>query len=456
MKSKKLSALVWLRDDFRLMDNPALSAALRAHGNSVLLYLSLPEEISTNSGKLSAAGLGIFMDILRERNIPFAVDKGDLDDLNHLVSEYGITHIYWNRRYAPELRTRDEQIKKYFREKGIQPESFPGNLLAEPWEYKTKERKFYRDFTPYYKNFISAYSPPETSNPEKFISGFSPEDFFIHPGSLEKYQKMKNQLPPGVFSLAGEESGKRALENFIRTSLADYPLQRDFPARKGTSGISAYLARGFLGIHYVWNKILAAETPENSEGVHAFLRQLVWRDFSWHVYYHFPKLDKNPYQKMYENFPWSKNQGHWKAWESGDTGYTFVDAGMRQLLSTGFIHNRPRMIAASFLTKHLRIAWTLGMETFARLLYDHDVAINAFSWQWVAGCGMDAAPYFRIFNPVTQAKKFDPQGEYASSFIPDNGDLFGGRGNIHEPIIRLDEEREKTLSIYYLLRKGEH
>lgn len=471
MESKKKDVngrgLIWLREDLRFLDNPAIEVA--SQQNMIpIFFIALPEnDQGRNRDHWYRESLLKFIHRIREKNGLFIIKKGDvLQNILELCNKYDIASVLWNRRYLKEDRTIDEQIKKGLRNKGINAESFQGNLLNEPWQIKNGKGEFYRVFTPYYKNVVT-----ELENRIKLFKKYSIESksFLLDERDINENERwvenLREKNSASIDFQSGEKAALKTLDDFINKNLLHYSEKRDFPYEQATSGLSPYLARGDIGIHYVWNAILNAMNEDNWNSATAYMRQLIWRDFAWHVAFFYPELDEKPYRKKFENFPWDGKPEWFQIWKDGQTGYSFIDAGMQELKTTGLMHNRPRMISASFLTKHMRIHWKKGMQYFEEQLLDHDKAINAFSWQWVAGSGMDAAPYFRIFNPVSQSKKFDSKGVYFNQYIHDTGDgLFGDdqykniapfSGTWKNPVLDLRIEREKTLAAYHSLNENE-
>lgn len=467
---KKYNVLIWMREDMRFMDNFAIETAYERNYIPLFLFILKGKmQDLRNRDVWYYQSLINFIEYLNAKGISYLLLEGnELDTILYISDRYKIDRIFWNRRYSERYRKLDEKIKSTLKKEGIQVESFKGNLLHEPWEIKNGRGDFYRVFTPYYKNALASLENNFHRKEKNYNSiNFSSEELFKNDlqENLKQISQLKKIISEKNKYQTGEKKGIKILDDFILNRIDDYPIKRDFPSIKGTSMLSAFIARGDLGIQYIWDKIYSALNSENSESVHAFLRQLIWREFAWHVYYYYPSLDKTSYKKMYLNFPWNDSNDLFKLWKEGETGYAFVDSGMWELNATGYMHNRPRMVTASFLTKHLRIHWKKGMKYFEKQLIDHDDAINAFSWQWVAGSGMDAAPYFRIFNPISQYKKFDSQGEYFSHYYNNvseslfkqndqrNGLLLSGIWKA--PTIDIKKEREKTLGIYYSLKDKE-
>lgn len=339
-----------------------------------------------------------------------------MEILQQLAGLTNCRGIYWNRCYEPYVIKRDQNIKDFFRGAGVDCKTFNGSLLVEPWNLQTKTKGPYKIFTPFWESLqklvdgkplpipaLQGYQPRIPS--DSFESwGWNPEKWTV---TLEKSWE------------PGEKGAWKAFSKFLEKRLDFYSAKRDFPSESITSHLSPYLHFGELSPSQVWYQSL------HSHGARAlsFLRQLGWREFSYHLLYHFPHLPDEPLRSSFKAFPWDSNPQALAAWQKGETGYPLVDAGMRELWHTGGMHNRVRMIVASFLVKDLLLPWQTGAAWFWDTLVDADLANNSTSWQWVAGCGTDAAPYFRIFNPVLQSQKFDPKGIYIKSWVPQLRDL---------------------------------
>ena len=332
-----------------------------------------------------------------------------LKALLRLAAESGAGSVYWNRQYEPAAVVRDKAVKAALRERGLAVESFAGNLLFEPWEISNGNGEPYRVFTAFWKACLRA-RPPErpVGAPERIPKpSLWPETLSVGDLELEPRTDWTGGLRESW--VPGEEGAAEQLRRFIAGSVEGYASERDRPDRKGTSRLSPHLRFGEISPRQVWQDC----------GNEAFLRQLVWREFAQHLLFHFPETASAPLRPEFSRFPWQHDEASLRAWTRGLTGYPLVDAGMRELWHTGWMHNRVRMVAASFLVKHLLISWHEGAAWFWDTLVDADLANNTLGWQWVSGCGADAAPYFRIFNPVLQGEKFDPRGDYVRRWIPE-------------------------------------
>ena len=419
------NALRWFRRDLRLSDNPALQAATewaRERGGSVLpVYIASDTE--AGAWKDGAASrwwlhhsLTALSQTLNARGSRLVVRTGaTLEVLKDVVSEAGIGAVFWNRLYEPASIERDRVVKAALREHGLHVASSNAALLHEPWTIKTRTGGPYKVFTPFSRTLSALPTPAPIAGPEVLpappsqVTGLALNDLHLLP-SIPWDGGMRDAWEPG-------ESGARTLlDDFIEAPVADYPQARDFPDRAGTSRLSAALHFGEISPRQAWFAARAAQ-PEVSG---PWLRQLQWREFAHHQLFHFPRTPDQPLDPRYATFSWrSDYQADLRAWQRGQTGIPIVDAGMRELWHTGWMHNRVRMLVASLLTKNLLIPWQEGARWFWDTLVDADLANNTLGWQWTAGCGADAAPYFRVFNPATQGLKFDPDGRYVRRWVPE-------------------------------------
>ncbi len=421
-------SLVWLRQDLRFDDNPALRAAARA-GAVIPVYVWSPEEegdwppggvsrwwlhhsLSSLARDLGAVGSGLVM----RRGAALAV-------LDALIGETGATAVYWNRRYEPEAAARDARLEAALRQRGIHTQSFNASLLLEPWEIRTKSRTPYRVFTPFWRACIAQGDPPSPipapqriMRPAKWPASLAVEDLELRP-------RIPWDAGLGANWMAGAAAGEARLQAFLEGALAGYLEERDRPDRDGTSRLSPYLHFGEVSVRRIWHAVRDCARDRRQRDViksaEAYLRQLIWREFAYHLLHHFPVTPAAPFRAEFGGFPWRDDPAALRAWQRGESGYPIIDAGMRQLWVTGWMHNRVRMLAASFLVKDLLLPWQAGARWFWDTLVDADLANNTLGWQWVAGCGADAAPYFRIFNPVIQGEKFDPDGTYVRRWVPE-------------------------------------
>lgn len=409
----------WFRQDLRLSDNPSLYEA--AEEGSVLPIYILDDE---NAGEhaLGAASrwwLHQSLSALKESlGGMLSLYRGNPQEiLNDLIQRYPIKSIYWNRCYEPWRRKRDQKIKDWLKSARVKSASFNGSLLWEPWQIHKKDGTPYKVFTPYYKRGCLLAPSPRLpiSKPENLdIVYDSARSVSIDKLDLLPSTRWDKKMEP--YWQMGEESAQARLHDFLKNGLADYKEGRNFPAKKNVSRLSPHLHFGEISPHQVWFRAKKEHPGENLEH---FLSELGWREFSHSLLYYFPGLPQQNWQNKFDAFPWQNNREFLRRWQKGQTGYPIVDAGMRELWQTGYIHNRVRMIVGSFLVKNLLLHWHHGERWFWDCLVDADLANNSASWQWVAGCGADAAPYFRVFNPITQGSKFDSSGEYTRSFVPE-------------------------------------
>ncbi len=373
---------------------------------------------------------------LQQAGLPLIIRQGNsLDEIRDIIrtlaeSKIRVHGILSSRLYEPAAVARDRQIKRALQDQGIAWQQGNASLLVEPENINNKSGLPYRIFTPFWKQLRqSAISPPVMLDPAALGAPHRLPDSL----SLAELElKPKTPWDQGLQQRwdTGDSGAENALQKFLETSVEDYKQNRDVPSINGTSSLSPYLHFGQLGPRQVWAATHAVNAQERDGGF-TFLSELAWREFAGHLLHHFPHTDLQPMNERYANFPWLPDQNMLQAWQQGQSGYPFVDAGMRQLWHTGWMHNRVRMVAASFLVKHLLQPWQDGARWFWDTLVDADLASNSMGWQWVAGSGADAAPYFRIFNPFGQGEKFDPQGNYVRRWVPELGQL--SKRFIHRP-----------------------
>ncbi|PWE18025.1 deoxyribodipyrimidine photolyase [Marinicauda salina] len=421
-------AIVWFRQDLRLADNPALLAACES-GRPVLPVYVLDDETPGDWRPGGASRWWLHHSLadldraLQNKGARLHLRKGPADRvIRELVEQTGAGAVYWNRCYEPFATERDARLKAALKEAGVEARSFNGSLLAEPWEIATKDGGPYRVFTPFWKALQARGAPPAPA----------PE-----PGSIEHYAAHGSDeldawgllptRPDWAGGLRktwtpGEAGAQTRLEAFIESALDDYSEGRNRPDRESTSRLSPHLHCGEISPRQVWTAVDAAAAPPDANAA-AFLSEIGWREFSHHLLHHFPRFPDANFQSKFDAFPWRDGDEAFRAWTRGETGFPIVDAGMRQLWETGWMHNRVRMIVASFLVKDLMIDWRKGEAWFWDTLVDADLANNAAGWQWTAGSGADAAPFFRIFNPITQGRKFDPDGAYVRRWVPELGEM---------------------------------
>lgn len=436
------TVLLWFRQDLRLDSNPALVKAVKDKLQIVPVYIHAPEEaapwdpgaasnwwlhqsLHSLATSLKAAGSALIL-----RSGP------SISALNTLLDETGAQTVYCNRLYEPAMVERDQRVRDALLKRGVNLQILNGNLFHEVGSVLNQSGQPYRVFTPFYRNCIKLGIAVSPTPAPKSLPKLTPK-----PRSLKLADLDLLPRPAWYASLAtvwqpGEAGAAEQLKQTCAERLGDYPTARDFPAQIGTSRLSAHLHYGEISVQRIlYELIQAAEQSRShgwSTGKDALVREVIWRDFAHHVLHFFPHTTDKPFDERFTNFKWKRSDKKiLEAWHTGTTGFPVIDAGMRELWHTGWMHNRVRMIVASFLTKNAGIHWKTGARWFWDTLVDADLANNSLNWQWVAGCGVDAAPYFRIFNPVTQSRKFDPRGEYLSRWIPELKSL--PDRYIHEP-----------------------
>jgi deoxyribodipyrimidine photo-lyase len=410
--------VMWFDQDLRLSDNPALSAAL--HLKHILPIFILDEQQPHAHALGSASKWWLHHSLVQLNNQlhgQLNFYRGDAHTvITQLTQRFNISSISWNRRYEPWRITRDAKIKHALTEQNITVTSFNGSLINEPWHVLKKDRTPYKIFTPYYQQCKKINPTPHIS-PSPVLANT------MHCDELASSLKDLSLLPVHSWGekldnlwQPGETGAHAALHHFLERGLPHYKKGRDFPARSSTSILSPHLHFGEISPRQIIHLLASMSDDHNTEH---FIRELYWREFSYYLLFHWPDIPHNNLKTSFDLFPWRYDPTSLALWQQGLTGYPLVDAGMRELLQTGFMHNRVRMITASFLIKNLLIDWRLGAQWFWECLVDADLASNSASWQWVAGCGTDASPYFRIFNPITQGEKFDPQGTYTKRYVPE-------------------------------------
>jgi len=422
------TTIVWFRRDLRLTDNPALSAACERSRHVLALYVHAPEEDGEWAPGAasrwwlhhSLAGLAA---ALRGRGGELILRRGpSLETLLEVARETGATAAYWNRLYDPARVAEDTRIKAALRDAGLECESFNAALLHEPWEIRTAQDDPYRVFTPFWRTCAARLDalprplpPPESVPAPHSLPTGLPLD------ALELQPRIRWDTGLREAWAPGEPAALARLDSFVQGALADYGEGRNRPDLPHTSRLSPYLHFGEVGPRQCLAaaRNLAAEQPAARGAADSFVRELGWREFAHHLLHHFPRTPTAPLDGRFELFPWEPRSDWLEAWQRGRTGYPIVDAGMRELWSTGWMHNRVRMIAASLLTKNLRQPWLQGAQWFWDTLVDADLANNTLGWQWTAGCGADAAPFFRIFNPMLQSERFDPDRAYLRRWLPE-------------------------------------
>ena len=471
-----MTTIVWFRQDLRTIDNPALAAAA-ARGRILPLFIldDVTQGLRWRLGGASLWWLHHSLVALRNDIGNLALFRGDpLALLPTIIKKVGASAVYWNRCYEPFAIVRDTELKTSLQRLGVDVQSFNGSLLHEPWEVATGSGNPFKVYTPYWRASLRKpvavpLPAPKFAKKASAALGDRLEDWGLLPTSPNWADGWKHLWTPG-------ESGALArFDEFATNELGGYGELRDRPDLQGTSRLSPHLHWGEISPRQIWARLaLEAEDPLKRNGANKFLSEVGWREFAYHMLYHFPKLPEQNWRPNFDAYPWRDNADDIKAWQRGRTGYPLVDAGMRELWHTGWMHNRVRMITASFLVKHLRIDWRRGEEWFWDTLVDADLANNAAGWQWVAGSGADASPYFRIFNPIVQGQKFDPNGDYVRRWCPELARLpneiihapFKAKpGTLAQagvelgqtypyPIVDHDQARSAALAGYHKMRAG--
>jgi deoxyribodipyrimidine photo-lyase len=438
----KERVIIWFRRDLRLADNPALRAALDGDFDSIVpVYIHAPHELGDWAPGAAQRvwlhdSLTALSDALEALGSRLVIRRGDTTDvLDTLIAESGATSVYWNRLYDPLTIARDKKVKQHLADNDIETASFKAHLLHEPWTVETQQGGPYKVFTPFWKAIKNRAVDTPLAAPDalpEVWSRIGSESL----ASLELRPKIGWDRGIRETWSPGEDGAHERLETFLADALETYDEARDEPARPGTSYLSPHLHWGEIGPRQIVHRVEEwldehRETKTLRTQADSFLSEIGWREFAHHVLYHFPATPDEPLDARFKDFPWSDDDDALKRWQQGQTGISMVDAGMRELWETGYMHNRLRMTVASFLTKNLRVAWQHGERWFWDTLVDADLANNTLGWQWAAGCGADAAPFFRIFNPARQGERFDAKGEYVRRWVPELADL--DNRHIHEP-----------------------
>ena len=467
--SKPAPALYWVRRDLRLSDNAALRAAAEGGRPVIPVFIrdSLTEGLGTAPQWRLGLGLGHFAEALDGKGLRLVLRSGDpVDCLKALVRETGAEAVHWTRAYDPDSVARDKAVKAALEAQGITAQSHTGHLMFQPWAVETKTGGYYKVYTPFWKAVrgLGVNDPlpvPATLNaPASWPDSEKLDDWRLG----ARMRRGARVVRPYV--RLGERAAQSRLGVFMASKVADYGRARDAVAEDGTSCLSENLSLGEITPAQCWHAGRRA-MEEGKAGAETFLKELVWREFAYHLMWHSPRLLTGNWREDWDAFPWSEDARlrEVKAWKQGRTGVPFVDAAMREMYVTGRMHNRARMIVASYLTKHLMCHWKIGLKWFEDCLIDWDPASNALGWQWSAGSGPDATPYFRVFNPETQAEKFDSDGTYRDRWIaeghgsptetalsyfdaiPESWPM-SAQDDYPEPIVGVKEGREKALAAY--------
>jgi deoxyribodipyrimidine photo-lyase len=415
------TGIFWIREDFRIENNPALSFATQNHDNVIALYIYNNNDFDN---KREAQKWWVFKSLetlkkeLSDYKINLEIVKGDELEIFSKFNKKDKLSVYWNKIYEPDVIAKGKKIRDLFIKNEINYKYFKGNILNEFQEITKNDGTPFKVFTPFWRNAEQVYLNKPTSKnyiikkKTKKISYFKkciePNDILPKKNWYKKFDK---------YWKVSENDSKKILKNLIENKIKDYGTSRDIPSIEGTSKLSPYIKHGQIHVGSIWKK--CSEIKSKGTGYRKYINELGWREFSHSLINYFPEFLKGNFRKEFDKFPWAKNEKFLKAWKRGMTGYPIVDAGMRELYETGWMHNRIRMVVGSFLVKHLRINWTEGEKHFRNCLLDFNKANNVAQWQWVAGCGADAAPYFRIFNPILQGEKFDKEGNYVKKWVPE-------------------------------------
>jgi len=462
------TALLWLRRDLRLADNPALVAAIQQGYDIIPVYIHAPNE--EGSWQMGAASrcwlhhslLALQQQLLTRHSQLFCVrSENSLHSLQQLIRETQASAVFWNRLYEPALIARDTAIKQQLRTQGIHIQSYNSALLNEPWQVQNKSKQPYKMFTPYWKTCLNLPIAEPLPAPEQIPL---PKDLPLRTLTIAELNLLPHVNWDKGFYQAweiGEVAAQCQLKAF-GSHVIEYATQRDFPAIMGVSRLSPYLHFGELSPQQV-HAAVQNFAPQAAHNVLSYQRQLYWREFAYHLLYHFPETPQQALDVKFERFPWQENPKILRAWQQGETGVPIIDAGMRELWQTGWMHNRVRMLVASWLTKNALIHWQTGARWFWETLLDADLANNTLGWQWVAGCGADAAPYYRLFNPMLQSSKFDETGVYIRHWLPELKNL--DKHSIHAPwtaaypprnypapVLDFQQSRERALAAYQQLK----
>ncbi len=415
------TGIFWIREDFRIENNPALSFATQNHDNVIALYIYDNNDFDN---KREAQKWWVYKSLetlkkeLSDYKINLEIVKGDELEIFSKFNKKDKLSVYWNKIYEPDVIAKGKKIRDLFIKNEINYKYFKGNILNEFQEITKNDGTPFKVFTPFWRNAEQVYlnQPPSKNYIVKkkikkitiFKKCIEPIDILPKKNWYKKFEK---------YWKVSENDSKKILKNLIENKIKNYGTSRDIPSIEGTSKLSPYIKHGQIHVGSIWKK--CSEIKSKGIGYRKYINELGWREFSHSLINYFPEFLKGNFRKEFDKFPWAKNEKFLKAWKRGMTGYPIVDAGMRELYETGWMHNRIRMVVGSFLVKHLRINWTEGEKHFRNCLLDFNKANNVAQWQWVAGCGADAAPYFRIFNPILQGEKFDKEGNYVKKWVPE-------------------------------------
>ncbi len=466
--------LLWLRRDLRLSDHPALSAAVARGGPVIAVFIHDGSVSGLGAAPRFRLGLGLaaLQGELESRGQRLILRRGPAREvLEELIAETGADAVYWSRLYDPEAIERDSRIKSALKEAGVEAQSFAGHVLFEPWDVQTGQGSYYKVYSPMWRAVKDREIAAPLPTPEKIPAPESwPESETLQSWQLD-FAMRRGGPVVAKHVAAGEAAAQQALATFAQHRIESYGTRRDFPAEAATSDLSQHLSLGEISPRQCWHAGLRARDAGKT-GAETFLKEVVWREFAYHLMYHTPQILTENWRSEWNDFPWNEDvsSAEAQAWQQGRTGVPFVDAAMREMFVTGRMHNRARMICASYLTKHLMCHWSIGAEWFRDCLVDWDPASNAMGWQWAAGCGPDAAPYFRVFNPETQAEKFDRGALYRQRWIAEGAEApsetslsyfdaipkswgLSPQDPYPAPLIGLKEGRERALEAYAALKR---
>ena len=440
-RSQTPPAIVWFRQDLRLGDNPALQAACRRGGPVVPVFVWAPEEegawppVGASRWWLHQSLARLAEEFLKQGAVLVIRQGPSLAELQSVAKATGADAVFWNRRYEPASIARDRQVEEALRAAGLQTQTTNAALLHEPWTIQNKAGRPFQVFTPFWRTCLAAAAPAEPLPAPRCLTASAAKPASLPLAALELEPKLNWTAGLRAAWRPGTVGANAELQRFLRDGLLAYSDGRNRPDLVGTSRLSPHLHFGEISPRQVWQ---AAKRFAESQSIPAsawrrwqFLTEIGWREFAHHLLSHFPHTPEQPLRAEFARFPWRENPAWLHAWQRGQTGYPLVDAGMRELWSTGWMHNRVRMVVASFLVKNLLLPWQEGARWFWDTLVDADLANNTLGWQWTAGCGADAAPFFRVFNPVSQGEKFDPEGNYVRRWVPELARLPGAW--IHQP-----------------------
>lgn len=452
--------LYWMRRDFRLADNPALVACEGRPVIPVVIRDDAMRALGAAPGFRLGRAVGQFAETLAGQGGALVLRSGDaLEVLQGLIRETGATKVVWNRLYDPQAQDRDSKLKAALKDQGAGADSFNAHLLFEPWTVETGTGGYYRVYTPFWKAVRDRPVPAPLPVPSLRFPEAMPESERLADWAMDAAMQ-RGAAVVEKHLLLGERAARDRLGDFLETRVARYKDERDFLDLDATSGLSEPLTYGEISPRTCWHEGWRAMDGAGGKGAEHFLKEVVWRDFAYHLMFHSPQILTRNWRDDWNAFPWQGDGEAATRWKRGETGVGIVDAAMRELYVTGRMHNRARMLVASYLTKHLMVHWQVGKDWFADTLTDWDPASNAMGWQWVAGSGPDAAPFFRIFNPETQADKFDRRGAYRDYWLRGAGarefaEAIPASWTIREqpePMVTLKEGRARALDAYHAMK----